>query len=51
MQGYSRAAGAGMGYRNRHAWRTESALDPLRSRYDFRHLSMDVAFPPEPFAR
>ena len=49
VRGYSRAAG--MSYRNRHARRTESALDPLRSRDDFRHLSMDAAFPAEPFAR
>jgi tetratricopeptide (TPR) repeat protein len=41
----------GMGYRNAYAWRTESALDPLRSRDDFRLLLMDVAFPAEPFAR
>jgi hypothetical protein len=40
----------GMGYRDAHAWRTDSALDPLRSRDDFRLLMMDVAFPAEPFA-
>jgi hypothetical protein len=45
---YSR--GAGMGYRNAHAWRTESALDPLRSRDDLRLLMTDVALPAEPFA-
>jgi eukaryotic-like serine/threonine-protein kinase len=48
MGRYSRAAG--MGYRNAHASWTESALDPLRSRGDFRLLMMDVAFPSEPFA-
>ena len=29
---------------------TESALDLLRSRDDFRLLMTDVAFPPDPFA-
>jgi len=29
--------------------RIESALDPLRSRDDFRLLMMDLAFPAEPF--
>jgi hypothetical protein len=41
---------AGLGYRDAHAWRTDSALDPLRSRDDFRLLMMDVSFPAEPFA-
>jgi serine/threonine-protein kinase len=41
---------AGMGHRELHAWRTDSALDPLRSRDDFRVLMMDVSFPAEPFA-
>ena len=41
---------AGMGYRDVHAWRTDSALEPLRSRDDFRLLMMEVAFPAEPFA-
>jgi hypothetical protein len=41
---------AGFVYRYTHAWRTDSALDPLRSRDDFRLLMMDVAFPSEPFA-
>jgi serine/threonine protein kinase/tetratricopeptide (TPR) repeat protein len=38
-----------MGYREAHAWRTEAALSPLRSRDDFRVLLMDVAFPAKPF--
>ena len=41
---------ARMGYRDAHVWRTDSALDLLRSRDDFRLLMMDVAFPAEPFA-
>jgi hypothetical protein len=40
-----------MGYRNPDAYRTESALDPLRNRHDFRALMMDLVFPTEPFAR
>ncbi len=39
------------GYRNANEIRIESALDPLRSREDFRPLMMDTAFPEEPFAR
>ncbi|MFI5458882.1 MAG: serine/threonine-protein kinase [Isosphaerales bacterium] len=39
-----------MGYRNPNAYRTESALDPLRNRPDFRALMMDLAFPAQPFA-
>jgi hypothetical protein len=39
-----------MGYRDALQLRLESALDPLRSREDFRLLMMDVAFPDEPFA-
>src|SRR5271156_2933496 len=31
------------GYRNLNAYRTESALDPLRDRPDFRLLMMDLA--------
>ena len=42
---------AGMGYRDARARRTESALDPLRSRDDFRLLMMDLAMPADPFAR
>jgi eukaryotic-like serine/threonine-protein kinase len=41
---------AGLGFRDAHQWQTESALDPLRSRGDFRLLMLDVAFPAEPFA-
>jgi hypothetical protein len=41
---------ASMGYRHAYAWRTESALDPLRSRQDFLLLLMDVAFPPDALA-
>jgi hypothetical protein len=40
-----------MGYRNRYAYRTESALDALRNRPDFQLLMMDLAFPAEPFAK
>ena len=40
-----------MGYRNPNAFRTESALDPLRNRADFRELMMDLAMPARPFAR
>ena len=38
-----------MGYRNPYAYRTESALDPLRNRPDFRILLMDLVFPTKPF--
>jgi eukaryotic-like serine/threonine-protein kinase len=38
------------GFRNTNQLRTESALDPLRHRPDFRHLMMDVVFPSETFA-
>jgi serine/threonine-protein kinase len=40
-----------MGFRNANEIRIESALDPLRSRDDFWHLMMDLAFPADPFAR
>ena len=40
----------GVGYRNANEVRIESALDPLRSRDDFRLLLLDLAFPAEPFA-
>jgi hypothetical protein len=40
----------GVGYRNANEVRIESALDPLRSRADFRLIMMDLAFPAEPFA-
>ena len=32
-------------------YRTESALDPLRGRDDFRLLMMDLVVPADPFAR
>jgi eukaryotic-like serine/threonine-protein kinase len=38
-------------YLNPDAYRTESALDPLRNRPDFRVLMMDLAFPAKPFVR
>jgi serine/threonine-protein kinase len=38
-----------MGYRNANEIRIESALDPLRSRDDFRLVMMDLAMPDEPF--
>ena len=41
----------GVGYRNANEVRIESALDPLRSRDDFRLIMMDLAFPAEPLAR
>jgi serine/threonine-protein kinase len=41
----------GLGYRNADAFRTEGALNPLRSRPDFQLLLMDLAMPGEPFAR
>jgi hypothetical protein len=40
-----------MGYANAAAYRTESALDALRDRPDFRLLMMDLEFPAKPFAR
>ena len=40
-----------MGYRNPDAYRTESALDPLRNRPDFRALMMDLVFPTKPLRR
>ena len=39
-----------MGYRNPDAYRTESALDPLRKRPDFQGLMMDIVMPTKPFA-
>jgi eukaryotic-like serine/threonine-protein kinase len=39
-----------LGYRLADAVRTESALDPLRDRPDFRLLMMDLAMPADPFA-
>jgi serine/threonine protein kinase len=40
-----------MGYRNTASYHTEPALDPLRSRPDFRLLMLDLAFPSDPFKR
>jgi hypothetical protein len=40
-----------MGYRDLDRFRTEDALDPLRSRGDFQLLLMDLAMPADPFAR
>jgi hypothetical protein len=40
-----------IGYRNADELRVESALDPLRSRDDFRLLILDVAFPADPFTQ
>ena len=39
-----------MGYRNRKAYGSESALDLLRGRDDFRLLMMDLVFPADPLA-
>jgi hypothetical protein len=41
---------AAMGYRSTVFYRTEDALDALRSRDDFPLLMMDLEFPSEPFA-
>jgi hypothetical protein len=40
-----------LGFRNPDACRSETALDPLRDRADFRLLMMDLAMPAEPIAR
>jgi hypothetical protein len=40
----------GMGYCDRDTFCTETALDSLRHRPDFRLLMMDLATPAEPFA-
>jgi hypothetical protein len=45
-----RRAAAG-GYRNTNELRVESAFEPLRSRDDFRHLVLDLAFPVNPLDR
>jgi eukaryotic-like serine/threonine-protein kinase len=39
-----------IGYRDANAFRTELALDPLRTRDDFKILIMDLSMPAEPFA-
>jgi hypothetical protein len=41
----------GRGYREVNAFHTESALDSLRNRPDFRLMIMDPAFPAQPFVR
>jgi eukaryotic-like serine/threonine-protein kinase len=41
----------GSGYRNLAHMRTDTDLDPLRSRPDYRLLMMDLAFPSDPFAQ
>jgi serine/threonine-protein kinase len=41
----------GLGYRNAGAFRTETALDPLRARPDFHLLLMDLAFPADPISK
>jgi hypothetical protein len=40
----------GLGYRDADAVHAEEALDPLRSRDDFRLLMLDLTFPADPFA-
>jgi eukaryotic-like serine/threonine-protein kinase len=40
-----------MGYRAVNVYRTEDALDPLRSRDDFKLLVMDLAFPQQVISR
>jgi hypothetical protein len=40
-----------MGFRNRHEYQTEPALDPLRNRPDFRVLMMDLVMPIKAFGR
>jgi tetratricopeptide (TPR) repeat protein len=39
------------GYRNPEFFRTETALDPLRGRDDFRLFMMDLAMPEDPWER
>ena len=40
-----------LGFSSADAYRTEDALDPLRSRDDFRLLMLDLAMPADPFAQ
>ena len=40
-----------MGYRNPDAYRTETAINPLRNQPDFQALMMDLVFPADPFAQ
>ena len=42
---------AEMGFRNLATYLNETALDPLRSRPDFRLMMTDLAMPTEPFAQ
>ena len=39
-----------MGFRDPASYSTETALDPLRDRPDFRLLMMDLAMPAQLFA-
>ena len=39
------------GFRDLAHMRTDTDLDPLRSRLDFQLLMMDLAMPDDPFAR
>ncbi len=39
-----------MDYRDLDGFRTESALEPLRNRNDFRLMTMDLEMPARPFA-
>ncbi len=41
----------GLGYRDLNAYRTESAIDPLRDLDEFQLLMMDLAMPADPLAR
>ena len=41
---------AEIGYRDSDAYRTETALVPLRNRPEFRMLMLDLDFPADPFA-
>jgi serine/threonine protein kinase/tetratricopeptide (TPR) repeat protein len=40
-----------LGYRDLNVYRTESTIDPLRERDEFRMLMMDLAMPADPWAR
>ena len=40
---------AAMGYRNPGVYRTETAVDAIRGRDDFRLLLLDISFPRDPF--
>ena len=49
MSNLHRAVAAG--FRDPGLMRTDTDLDPIRSRADFQVLFLDVAFPADPFAR